>query len=362
MSNRSLIQYLLLPIGWGFGTVALLRRWLFHKGILKSFCPRVPTVCVGNIAIGGTGKTPHAAYIIRLLSEEWCVAMLSRGYGRTSKGYVLANTTPGELLSAELIGDEPLLLHQRFPELPLAVDGNRREGIRNLRKYNPAIDVVVLDDAYQHLSLKPSFRMVLTEYRRPYFNDDPMPAGRLREFPSAVKDADMVVVTKVDEPEERIDRKEWRKRLKLHPDQQLFFTRYRYCPPEPVTESAMRHTPDAEDRVVLITGIARPEPLVEYLKSTFQVYRHLSFPDHHQYAKYELDLINQHYFTKKEKNTIIFTTEKDWMRLQTEDIKKTVSLFPIYILPIEVEFLFDNEKDTFEKILKDHVRRKKEKN
>lgn len=362
MNNRSPIQYLLLPIGWGFGAIASLRRWLFKKGILKSFCPRIPTVCVGNIAIGGTGKTPHAAYLIRMLSEEWCVAMLSRGYGRSSKGYVLANTTPSQQLSAELIGDEPLLLHQRFPELPLAVDGDRKEGIQNLRKFNPAINVVVLDDAYQHLSLKPSFKMVLTEYRRPYFNDVPMPAGRLREFPSAVADADMVVVTKVDEPAECVDRKEWRRRLMLRPDQQLFFTHYRYCPPEPVTESAKQHTPSAEDRVVLITGIARPEPLAAYLKSTFQLYRHLSFPDHHRYAKYELDLISQHYFTKKEKSTLIFTTEKDWMRLQADDVKKAVSLLPVYILPIEVEFLFDNEKEIFEKTIKDHVRRENEKN
>jgi len=361
MSSRSPIRYLLLPAGWIFGLVALVRRWLYKRGVLKSYRPRIPTVCVGNIAIGGTGKTPHAAYIIKLLSEEWTVAMLSRGYGRISKGYVLANTTPKELLSAELIGDEPLLLHQRFPELPLAVDGNRQEGIRFLKKYDPEIDVVVMDDAYQHLSLRPSFRMVLTEYRRPYFKDSPMPAGRLREFPSAVSDADLVIVTKVDEPAEAVNREHWRLQLNLRPDQPLFFTHYRYCPPEPVTESAMTHTPDETDRVVLLTGIARPDPLVDYLKSSFQVYRHISFPDHYRYAKFEIDLIRQHYFTRKEKNTIIFTTEKDWMRLQAPEVKKTVSLLPVYILPIEVEFLFDNEKDTFDKILKDHVRRKNEK-
>ena len=361
MNSHSLVRALLLPAGWLFGCAAWLRRWLFAKGVFKSYKPTIPVICVGNIAIGGTGKTPHASYIIRLLSEKWNVAMLSRGYGRTSQGFVLANTKAQEELTAELIGDEPLLLHQRFPQLALAVDGDRKEGIQKLRNYDPTIDVVVMDDAYQHLSVTPSLRMVLTEFGRPYFEDVPMPAGRLREFPSAVSEADMVLVTKVDVSADQINRAEWRKKMHLQPHQPLFFTHYRYCPPEPVTESALRHTPNANDRVVLLTGIAHPEPLVTYLKQHFELYRHVSFPDHHRYAKFEIDLIRQHYFTQKDKNVIIFTTEKDWMRLQVEDVKKSASLLPIYILPIEVDFLFENEKDNFEKILKENVRRTKEK-
>lgn len=358
MSKTLKIRYYLYPFAWIFGGIAWIRRRLYKAGILKTYQPEIPVVCVGNIAIGGTGKTPHAGFITRVLSEQYHVSMLSRGYGRTSKGYILANTTPMEQLSAALIGDEPLQLHERFPLLPLAVAENRKEGIRKLLEYAPDTDVIVMDDAYQHLSVTPTLRMILTEYARPYFEDYPMPAGRLREFPSAVADADLVVVTKVTDEMEAIDRDAWRKRLGLRDDQPLFFTRYQYAAPEPVTATAQNLTLTSDTDIILMTGIARSQPLYEHLQTNYHISKHIKYPDHHRYTISEIEQLKK-YFGE---NSVLFTTEKDWMRLQGESFKKTLSLLPVFILPIEIEFLTEEEHQTFIHILKDHVRRTQKKN
>lgn len=362
MSKPIKIRRFLIPLGWLFGNIARFRRWLYKKGILRSYAPSIPVVCVGNIAIGGTGKTPHAGYVVDLLSQNHQVAMLSRGYGRKTKGYVLANTTPASELSAELIGDEPLLLHQRFPQLPLAVDGDRREGVLRLQEFAPQTDVVVMDDAYQHLSFSPTLKMILTEFENPFFRDYPMPAGRLREFPSAVADADMVIVTKVNVPAEQVDSVWWRHQLKLRDDQPLFFTHYTYVKPEPVTESAKNIDVEQPVEVILMTGIARPKPLLEHLINQYNILKHLDFPDHHHYSNFEISQIKDAFFKQSVENRVIFTTEKDWMRLQNKSVKKIVSLLPVFIVPIQVEFLFENDQNTFNNIIESHVRREKNQN
>ena len=358
MSKRFKVRRYLYPLAWIFGGIAWVRRQLYRRNILKSYQPDIPVVCVGNIAIGGTGKTPHAGFITKVLSEQHHVSMLSRGYGRTSKGYILSNTTPPEQLSATLIGDEPLLLHQRFPALPLAVSEDRKEGIQKLLEYAPDTDVIVMDDAYQHLSVTPTLRMILTEYEWPYFKDYPMPAGRLREFPSAVADADLVMVTKVTEDAGEIDRANWRARLGIRDDQPLFFTRYRYAAPEPVTEVAQDFTLNANTDVILMTGIARSQPLFEHLEQSFHIAKHFKFQDHHRYNLSEIEEIKKYF----QSNNVLFTTEKDWMRLQSDNLKNSLSLLPIFIIPIEVEFLTEEEHTTFIKILENHVRRTQKKN
>lgn len=356
MSKPSKIRPLLVPLGWLFGQFARLRRWLYAHGVFRSYRASIPTVCVGNIAIGGTGKTPHASYIVRLLSQQYKVAMLSRGYGRKSKGFVLANTTPEAQLSANLLGDEPLLLHRRFPALPIAVDGDREHGIIKLQEYAPDTQVVVMDDAYQHLSFAPSVKLILTEYHRPYFRDYPMPAGRLREFPSAVAAADMVLVTKTDVPDSQVDRKQWRCDLRLRNDQPLFFTSYHYGQPEPVTERALTVDPAQAD-VVLLSGIARPQPLKEYLDSCYHCVQHIQYQDHHRYTVSEIAQLRHRVEEHSDKPRVVFTTEKDWMRLQAEELQKDVSLLPVFIVPIEVDFLTENEKVEFNHIIEDYVRR-----
>lgn len=354
MSRTNKIRRYLYPLAWFFGGIAWLRRRLYKSGIIKSFKPKIPVICIGNIAIGGTGKTPHAGFITKTLKEHYQVAMLSRGYGRASKGYVLANTTPQEQLNAMLIGDEPLLLHERFPELPLAVDEDRKEGILKLLEYAPETDVIIMDDAYQHLSVSPTLRMILTEYECPYFNDAPIPAGRLREFPSAVSEADLVVVSKVPTENADIDRAVWRQKLGIRDNQPLFFTRYRYTAPEPVTAAAASVSLHAHTDVILMTGIARSQPLFEHLQKEYHIIKHLKFPDHHRYSLTEIEQVKK-YITE---NRVLLTTEKDWMRLQAENFKKSLSLLPVFILPIEVEFLTEEERHLFTNILEDHVGRK----
>lgn len=354
MSRPFKIRHLLMPLGWLFGQLARLRRRLYQRGVFRSYKASVPTICVGNIAIGGTGKTPHASYLIHLLAQQRHVAMLSRGYGRKSKGFVLANTAPEGTLSAKLIGDEPLLLHKRFPQLPLAVDGDREHGVRKLLEFDPGIQVIVMDDAYQHLSFTPSVKMVLTEYYRPYFRDYPMPAGRLREFPDAVDAADLVLVTKTDIPDEQVDRDQWRRDLGLRDSQPLFFTCYHYGTPEPVTAPAANIDPRTAD-VVLLSGIARPQPLEDYLRQHYRCIRHIKYPDHHNYNTLEIKELRKTLTEKGSASKVLFTTEKDWMRLQSENLQKDVSLLPVFIVPIEVDFLTENEKIEFNHIIENYV-------
>lgn len=354
-------QPILYPIGWIFGSIAFIRRWLYRKHLLPTYHPGIPVICVGNIAVGGTGKTPHAGHIVKLLSSQYNVAMLSRGYGRKSKGYLLANDFQEEQLSAELIGDEPLLLHERFPHLPLAVDGNRKEGIIRLQQYAPETDVIIMDDAYQHLSVSPTLKLILTEYSRPYFEDYPMPAGRLREFPSAVQEADAVLVTKVGQSISEEERSIWRTKLQLRKDQPLFFTHYAYSAPEPVTPSAQKHPISESTPIILMTGIAHSEPLAEHLRKSYNIIKHLKFPDHHRYTLFEIEKIKQACFST-DAPPVLFTTEKDWMRLQSNHIKKSLSLLPVFILPIEVEFSSEQESQNFTNIIISHVGRKTQKN
>ncbi len=358
MSRPFKIRGWLRPLGWIFGSLARCRRALYSHGVLRVRHPAVPAICVGNIAVGGTGKTPHVAYIVELLSTRYRVALLSRGYGRKSHGFVLANTTPPEKLSAHLIGDEPLLLYRRFPNLPLAVDGDRDEGVRRLCAYDSSVEVVVMDDAYQHLNFVPTVKLVLTEFHRPYFRDYPMPAGRLREFPDAVSAADAVLVTKVDVPPESIRIDDWRHDLGLRPDQPLFFTKYVYDEPVPMTDPA-ESLFVAPTEVLLLTGIARPQPLLDYLKEKYKVCHHECYPDHHLFSLTDLNHIRTLAQNEDHSFKPIFTTEKDWMRLWSGGLQKDVSLLPFFIVPVHVDFLSISEKLNFNSVIENYVSRAK---
>ena len=278
MPFKLIIGLLLVPFALIFGVVAAIRRFLYRKGILRSDESPVPAIDIGNLAVGGTGKTPHTQYVINLLKPEFHVAMLSRGYGRKSKGYHSVLQTDPQSRNAETFGDEPFMTHLRYPDIPLAVDGDRCKGVRNLLAENPETEVIVLDDAYQHLRFRPTFHILLTEYGRPFRPDMPMPAGRLREFPYASRFADMVVVTKVPE-NAVVDESTWRKRLRLKPHQQLFFTRFRYEALTPVTAAARHLESETVRNVVVLTGIAHPKPMLEHLGKLYRVEGHHAFPD-----------------------------------------------------------------------------------
>ncbi len=334
-----------------------MRRCLYRQGIIKSYCPDIPVVCVGNLAVGGTGKTPHTALIAAILAGKCKTAMLSRGYGRKTKGFVLANAVPPARLSADLIGDEPLLLHKQLPQLPLAVDENRKDGIVRLLQYAPDLEAIVMDDAYQHLAVTASCRIILTEYGRPYSHDFPLPAGRLREFPFAVRDADAVVVTKTEARADEIDRAEWQRELKLTARQQLFFTHYDYGEPVPVTPSAATVRLQPGQACVLLAGIANPEPLRRHVSAGYNVVCHLYFPDHHRYTGKDIVHISK----QIPADAVVLTTEKDWMRLQSDTLIKAVSLLPVFTVPVQVEFSTPREKETFINLITELCKKRKEK-
>lgn len=358
---KLIIGLFLTPFSLVYGFIAAVRRFLYRNRILLSEESPIPAIDIGNIAVGGTGKTPHTQYVINLLKDSFQVAALSRGYGRSSKGYLSVKQCDDSHIHAQNFGDEPFMTHLRFPDIPLAVDGNRAEGVRNLLEENPDLEAIVLDDAYQHLRFSPTFHILLTEYNRPYRPDMPMPAGRLREFPRAARFADAVVVTKVPD---RVDTDDsaWRYKLHLKPHQHLFFTRFRYEPLAPVTEAAEKTDPESIRNIVVLTGIAHPQPMIDHLEKSFHVVNHYDFPDHHTFTEKEIQSIYNQHFDNIGEACALVTTEKDWVRLQSEHIRNIVSLLPIFVVRVEVEFLTDTQRDTFNQIIIDHVRGKETKN
>lgn len=361
MPFKLIIGLLLTPFSLLYGCITAVRRFLYRHRILLSEESPVPAIDIGNLAVGGTGKTPHTQYVIRLLKDSFHVAALSRGYGRKTKGYQSVKQCDRSLINAQVFGDEPFMTHIHFPDIPLAVDGDRAEGVRNLLDENPETEVIVLDDAYQHLSFQPTFHILLTEYNRPYRPDMPIPVGKLREFPCAARFADMVIVTKVPD-DARPDESAWRHKLRLLPQQLLFFTRFRYESLQPVTPAAQHLALENIRDLVLLTGIAHPKPLRTHLEKRYRIVRHYNFPDHHSFTENEIQSIYDQHFNNISKDCVLVTTEKDWMRLQSECMINIVSLLPVFVIPVEVEFLTETQRDTFNKIVTDHVRRKETKN
>ena len=358
---KLIIGLLLTPFSLIYGLAAAIRRFLYRIGFWKGMESPIPAIDVGNLAVGGTGKTPHTQYVIELLKREFRVAALSRGYGRKSKGYHSVLQADPQDRNAEMFGDESFMTHLRHPDVPLAVDGDRCEGVRNLLSENPDTEVVVLDDAYQHLRFRSSFHILLTEYNRPYRPDMPMPTGTLREFPRAARFSDVIIVTKVPD-KANTDESTWRYRLHLRTHQHLFFTRYRYEQLVPVTPAAEKIDPQLVRDIVVLTGIAHPKPLINHLEKTYNIEGHHEFPDHHSFTEKEIQAVYDQHFNNIGNQCVLVTTEKDWMRLQSEHIRNIVSLLPVFVIRVEVEFLTENQRDSFNQIVIDHVRGKKKEN
>jgi tetraacyldisaccharide 4'-kinase len=348
-------RLLLAPFSLLFGLIAALRRKAFQKKWLQSKTFTVPTICVGNLRVGGTGKTPHVEYIAKLLSQNHQIAILSRGYGRKTKGYINTNETLN--LSSNMIGDEPMQYATKFPNVEVAVCEKRATGIQNLMQKNKNLEVVILDDAYQHLSVNYSLKILLTEYHRPFFNDFPLPAGNLRECRNAAKHADIIIVTKCPETLLNDEKTLFRQKLKVQKHQELFFTIFVYGKREKVeVEKGSKGESNVVDNnltllrsygltVLLITGIANPAPLVNHLENEFGEIYKLHFSDHHDFTKKDIEKI----IRLKEKlggeNCTILTTEKDAARLQAFE-----NMPEYQVVPIEIAFL-ENEACFKEKLL-----------
>lgn len=333
-------QKLLYPFALIYGAAAAFRRWLYHRGLLKAYQAPVPTIGVGNLSVGGTGKTPHVEYLIRLLSDQYKVATLSRGYKRKTKGFVLANDIDPRFLSAEMIGDEPLQFHNKFPHIKVAMDEKRKEGIVQLLQCFPDLQCIVMDDSYQHLQVKPQLNILITEFAAPYALDYPLPAGRLREFHSAAKDADIVIVSKCPSAMTEAQRAGMTALLKLQPTQQLYFTYLHYGELTALNECGKKQEINSQTEVVLLTAIAHPEPMSEYLSEIFRIIHHYRFPDHHYFSKEEIEEIRKKFFSEGCQNRILVTTEKDSMRLIYSKLSTILTTIPLFTLPIEPCFLF----------------------
>lgn len=325
-------------MSWLYGAIVGLRNWLFESNILKSKEYEIPVVGVGNLTVGGTGKTPHVEFIVSHLAYDYKVAVLSRGYKRKTKGFVLANSksTPAS------IGDEPYQIFQKYGNaVVVAVCESRKKGIEELKKLYPELGLIVLDDSFQHRWVKPKISILLTDYSRPFYKDKILPLGRLRESARQVNRADMVIVTKCPEDLMPINYRIASKDLDLMKFQKLFFSRYEYGKLKPVFPEDARYDVslnalDSKDGVMLLTGIAHPRYFVRHFRNyPFRV-KVDHFPDHHDFTRKDIIEIENKFKALPGQRKIIVTTEKDAVRLMhnpyfPEDLKAFTFYLPVNV-------------------------------
>lgn len=330
-----ILRYILFPIVPIYYLVTWLRNKLYDLGIKKSKSYNFPIICVGNLSVGGTGKTPMIEYLIRLLKNEYQVATLSRGYKRTSKGFQLGN----KYASAESLGDEPFQFYNKFgSDIQVAVDTNRQQGISNLRNSDNAPNVILLDDAFQHRKVKAGFNILLTTYSNPFYNDFVLPTGNLREPRNGVKRANVIVITKCPKGLAEYKKEAIIRRIHTKENQSIFFSYIEYSNIL-VSANSKIQIKDLSN-FTLVTGIANSKPLVDFLEGENLRFEHLNFKDHHEFSKKEIEV-----FKTKE---LILTTEKDFMRLKDFEPLK----HKLFYIPINV--VIDNDA-RFKKIVKSFI-------
>lgn len=355
---KKIIQILLLPFSFLYALILSIRNKLYDFNILpsKTFSNTI-TINVGNLNVGGVGKTPHVAYLVKLLSSEYNVAILSRGYKRKTRGFMVANHTS----TFEDVGDEPLQFKKMFGNCTVAVDEKRDRGIKTIKENYPTTDVVLLDDAFQHRAVNPDINILVTEYSNLFVNDLVLPSGRLREWKSGYKRADIIIVSKCPIILSPIDRRRITEEIKPKDYQKIYFSYINYGNPKPFTPEAENYlelTKDKNTSILLITGIANPSPLYYYLKNNFKVVEHLKYPDHHPFSEKEIEELKTAFNTLIGNNKLIITTEKDFMRLSLPRILPLINDLPVFYLPIGISFHGDDKKQFEEQIL-NYVRKNK---
>ncbi len=340
----------LLPLSWLYGIGVRIRNWMFDIGLKKSRSFDIPVISVGNLTVGGSGKTPHVEYLVRLLKDKVKVAVLSRGYKRKSKGYVLA----GKQTKMQEIGDEPYQMKNKFGDIYVAVDKDRCHGIEQLtgNKETNDTDVILLDDAFQHRHVKPGINILLVDYHRLIIYDKLLPAGRLREPLSGKNRADIVIVTKCPKDMKPMDFRVIMRAMNLYPYQKLFFTTLKYGSLIPVYcgEKRKMESIGKDENILLLTGIASPEQMVTDIRPYTENIVQMNFPDHHQFTPKDINRINEE-FAGMPSPKIIITTEKDNTRLfGMEGLSEEVR-HSMFILPVEVCFMQEQEEMFNEKII-----------
>ena len=349
--HKNIVFYLLSVL---YGIVTETRNRMFDRGILKQHSFDLPVISIGNLAVGGTGKTPHTEFLIRLLSEKFRTAVLSRGYRRKTTNFVLADTNS----TAQSIGDEPFQIFGKFPQVTVAVDEKRVRGIQNLLKIHPDVQVIILDDGFQHRYVKPGLSILLTDYTNLYADDYMLPYGTLREYKTNSKRTDMVVVTKCPEETQPDECKSIAAKLALKSHQQLFFSTFEYGQIYPVFPEVIRKPVaeiTSETAVLLVTGIVKPQPMLDWLKKNTQKVKTRFYPDHYDFDKKDISEIEKD-FIDIQGDKLILTTEKDAARLKSNPDLTEKIMKSLYALPLEVKIL-NNEQDIFIQKIQDYVRK-----
>ena len=333
----NLLRKLLFPFAILYGLITSIRNFLFDKGILKSYSFDLPIIAVGNLSVGGTGKTPQIEYLIRLLTDKYKIATLSRGYKRQSKGFILAEASS----NAAILGDEPFQFYKKFATIQVAVDADRKNGIEQLLSQQEKPEVILLDDAFQHRKVKAGFYILLTSYGDLYSDDFMLPTGNLRESRSGAKRANVIIVTKCPFNLSLEQRNDIKNRLKVSEDQELYFTFIAYEDFIYAENRKINVNEIQSAAKLLVAGIAKPEPFFAYLQDTNDVC--LSFPDHHNFT--DKDILE---IKNLAQNNIIITTEKDYVRL-----KGSLPSEQLFYLPIQSSFVSGSEN--FDKTIIDYV-------
>lgn len=357
--RHNMLRNLLAPCAPFYGLMVTIRNRLYDYNILNSTEFRLPIISIGNITVGGTGKTPHVEYLISLLHGTFNLAALSRGYKRKSRRFLLA--TPGS--TAEEVGDEPRQIKRKFPDIQMAVDANRVHGVQKLIADYKELNVILLDDAFQHRSIKPGLSILLIDYNRPLSRDNLLPLGNLRENAGEKRRAHIIIVTKCPQKLKPIERRLVVKEINPFPYQTLYFTTMIYGEFYPVFESdapkLTKNTCKKEKyRLYMVTGIVNSRPLKKHLRGISPKITESKFPDHHYFSRKDIDAITSAFETIDHDKKIIITTEKDAMRFQsTKWINDTLKK-NMYYIPVGIEFL-DEEEDTFNNQIISYVRKNK---
>ncbi len=327
-------RYWLLPLAWLYGLVVAVRNACYDMGIFKSYGFDLAVVKIGNLSVGGTGKTPHTELVAAMLAEAFpSVAILSRGYKRKTKGFRLA----GETDNASTLGDEPFQMHLKLPDVQVAVCEDRKTGIEKLLEHNAFLSAVVLDDAFQHRKVKAGLNILLSDYSEPFYSDQLLPAGKLREHKNAYRRADLIIFTKAPYHVNVYDKKYVYTKVNAAAHQQVIFSHIRYGNPvylEPFVEENLK----TDQHLVLVTGIANAQSLTDMLDRKRMSYVHIAYADHQDYGNKQLDQIEQQFKALDGVKKVVLTTEKDFVKLREHADWFVEKQIPLAYLPIEIGF------------------------
>lgn len=341
-------RLLLLPFALIYGAVVWVRNWLYDRNVYRSTSFGMPIICVGNLSLGGTGKSPMVEYLVRHLKNHFKVATLSRGYKRKTKGYALASAST----TAIDIGDEPMQFHRKFPEVPVAVGEERLVAIPQLLHDHPATEAIILDDAFQHRAIKAGLNILLTEYGNLFTRDFFIPTGDLRDLRSGYRRAQIIVITKCPPQLSSHEKAAIIKEINPGMGQHLFFTTIIYGTPYHLINHGLKQLME-DTEVLLVTGIANPQPLKELLEDKIHTYYMMHYGDHHIFSIDDWRDILKRFEAIQSENKILLTTEKDAMRLLKFEVE--LANLPFYVIPIEHKFLF-GEGTMFDGIVSDFIK------